>query len=306
MRWVTGAALLLVVTFLAGCADGGGAAEPQATEDFGVAPTEDAGIVIGVVVDDAIRPLVGATVILRIPDAPRTATTDDDGRFAFADVPPGTYFLEATHPQAESAQTSVEVVAGDPDPPVVRLQLTRLFSQEPFHEAIKFTGFIQCGYVAVVISSLCVNDYTTLVINGGCCPELRELVDNRGYVSEVGSGWQTMVFELTWEPSAQGTSEEMFVLVSYTNRTASDWYGQVGGASPVLLRFEQGVQHPTGAGEPPLIPEEGLPNLYTFAGIDGDDVAIGFSQEFEIFQHNFYYGKPPEGWSFVAGDAPPF
>ena len=33
--------------------------------------------------------------------------------------------------------------------------------------------------------------------------------------------------------------------------------------------------------------------------------ALAFSQQFTVFMHFFYYGKPPEGWSLVAGAPEP-
>jgi ABC-type uncharacterized transport system permease subunit len=39
---------------------------------------------------------------------------------------------------------------------------------------------------------------------------------------------------------------------------------------------------------------------------DGQYAAVTVNQKFTIYQNNFYYGVPPEGWSFVNGDEPPF
>lgn len=102
-----------------------------------------------------------------------------------------------------------------------------------------------------------------------------------------------------------------FIRVSFFNRIANDWYGQVGGDNPVLLQLDVDEPHPTQGGSEDNVAPEGRPDLYAFAGIQGDSalpvgVGIGFSQRFTIFQNNFYYGIPPEDWSFVNGDPMPF
>jgi hypothetical protein len=299
---------LLAALLVAGCSGGGDDPEVPPTAPPGVQVSSSTGALHGVVVDQAIRPIAGAAVAISGPSE-RTAETGEDGRFAFGLLAPGTYIVQASHPIFGPAQTTAEVVAGDAEPPALRVLLERLFAQEPFSEAIKFDGFIQCGYDAAVLTSQCVNDYTSIVYPGGLANDLRSVVDNRGYVTAVGPGWQVMVYELLWETTAQGTSEEMFFLVSFFNRTASDHYARAAGASPVALRMHVGEVHDTQAGTEEQVPAEGRPDLYVFAGISaggGLPVGAGVSQPFTFFQHNFYYGLPPDGWSFVAGDVPPF
>ena len=299
---------LLVTVLLSGCSGGGDGEPPGAGLPSGLEVDSVTGALHGVVVDQAIRPVAGATVAISGPNE-RTAETGEDGSFAFGRLPPGTYLVQASHPIFAPAQTTAQVEAGDAEPPAVRVLLERLFAQEPFSEVIKFDGFIQCGYDAAVLTSQCVNDYTTIVVGGGVANDLRTLVDNRGYVTAVGPGWQVMVYELVWEPTAQGTSQEMFFLVSFFNRTASDHYGRATGESPVALRLHVGETHESQAGAEEQVPAEGRPDLYVFAGISaggGLPVGAGVSQSFTFFQHNFYYGLPPEGWSFVGGDVPPF
>lgn len=299
---------VLVPLALGGCAGGGGGAE-DGTPDFGdtgVRATATTGIILGVVVDERIVPIEGATVRLTGGPTEEEATTDAQGRFAFGDLQPGAYFLAVSHFLHASAQASAEVVAGEEDPPVVRVLLARLFDQEPFSEVFKFEGYIQCGYSNPQVSTQCVDDYTRFVVNGGLAPEARELVDHRSFVHAVSAGWQSMVLEMVWEPSAQGTSDELFLITSHYNRTGQHYFGRAEGTNPQLLRFDVGKTHEWNAGgDPDQIEPEGRNDLFSYAGIAGD-VAIGFSQSFTVFHHNFYFGRPPEGWSFVAGDPPPF
>ncbi|MFA5943483.1 MAG: carboxypeptidase-like regulatory domain-containing protein [Candidatus Thermoplasmatota archaeon] len=298
--------LLVVMVLLAGCAGGNGDADHG--DGAGLDVDATTGAIQGVVVDEAIRPIKGAAVRLSGPTE-RNGTTDADGRFAFDALPPGAYLLEVSHPIFSSMQTTTQAVAGDATPPLVRVLLTRLFTQEPFAEAIKFEGFIQCGFDTPFLTSQCVNDYTTILVPGGVANDLRSVVDRRGYVTAVGPGWQVMVYELVWEPSAQGTSEEMFLLASFFNRTSTDQYAQGSGPSPVNLRMTVGETHESQTGTEEQVPAEGRPDLYVFAGIaagGGLPAGVGFSQGFRVFQTNFYYAIPPADWSFVEGDPMPF
>jgi hypothetical protein len=188
----------------------------------------------------------------------------------------------------------------------VKIQLQRLFAQEPFHQTQKFDGYIQCGYaVSGVMSSLCVNDYTHFAPGGPTtCPQCEHLFDNRGTTFQVDGGWQTMVYEMTWDPTAQGTSDRMRLTISHYPRPATHWY--CGGASgdPLLVRMEVGVVCEDQQDEPALVPPEGLPNMHLFAATNappGQPASAAFSQSFTVFMNIFYYGTPPEGWSFIQG-----
>jgi hypothetical protein len=227
---------------LGGCSGAGDGAADEAADfdDTGVRATATTGILLGVVVDERIVPIEGAAVELTGAATEQALTTDAEGRFAFGDLEPGSYFIAVSHFLHAPAQTSAEVVAGEEEPPVVRVLLTRLFEQEPFSEASKFDGYIQCGYANPQVSTQCVDDYTRFVVPGGLAPQVRELVDHRSYVSGVSGGWQSIVLELVWEPSAQGTSDELFVITSHYNRTGTHWYGRAEGAGPAAaLRRRQ-------------------------------------------------------------------
>src|SRR5687768_17548510 len=109
---------------LGGCSGGGdgdGVADEAADfGDSGVRATATTGILLGVVVDERIIPIEGATVRLTGAAANQSKTTDAQGRFAFGDLDPGSYFLAVSHFLHAPAQTSAEVMAGEEEPPVVR------------------------------------------------------------------------------------------------------------------------------------------------------------------------------------------
>lgn len=305
-------ALAVLALLVAGCSGSPAAqadAESAAFDDLGVSASATTGILLGVVVDEAIRPLPDVTISLTGPAATSLqGTTDAAGRFAFGNLEPGTYFVTAQHFLFEAAQTTIEVQAGDDNPRVNRIQLTRLFSQQPFHETLKAEGFIQCGYsISGVMSSLCLNDYTHFV-GPYTCPQCEHILDRRSADFEVGPGWQTMVFEMTWEPTQQATSDQMRLTISHFPRSASHWYCSGIDSSPILLRMDVGVACEDQQSEPELVPPEGLPNMHLFAATAATDqpVSAVWSQSFNVYMNFFYYGSPPAEWSFVAGDEPPF
>jgi Carboxypeptidase regulatory-like domain len=303
-------AALALLVLLAGCSGGGtGGDGGEGDGSTSAAPiAQGNGRLCAVVVDDAIRPIANANVTVKLTDGTtRSVLSGEDGR-ACLDLPPGTYILqvESVTRTYKAAQTSGEVEAGEES--TVKVLLERLFTQEPYHETLKFDGFIQCGYDVTAASSICVNDYTHFV-GPTTCPECEHLVDRRGTEYAVGPGWQTQVYEMVWKTSAQGTSDQMRITVSFYPRVASHWYCSAFGPTPVYMRMDLNVTCENQQDEPELVPPEGLPNMYLFAATkapEGQFVSATFSQSFQVFMNNFYYGAPPDGWSFVNGDPYPF
>lgn len=306
--------LAACVLLLAGCtgASPEGPAADDGFDDLGVAATETTGVILGVVVDGSIRPITDATLTVRGAGVERSTTSDEEGRFAMGDLAPGSYLVRATHLLHAAVDTSVEVEAGVAEPPITRILMERLFSQDPYSETLKFDGFIACGFNAGTTAP-CVTDFTQLAppCGGGCFPELRTIMgDRRDYLTSIGPGWQMLVVEMTFEPSAQATSSNMGFIVSHPNRTgAAHQFGSGAGPSPVYWQAQVGVEADGAASqEPTMIPAEGWPDLLVFSNVRSGDqpAAVTVNQSFTIFQNNFYYGKPADGWSFVNGDERPF
>lgn len=305
--------LSLVVVAFAGCAEEtpGEAADGDSDfDDVPVTVTDDTGAIRGVVVNDAIVPIAGAAVSFTVaPGDERTTKSDAEGRFAFSEVPPGTYFLEATKVVHESAQASVTVVAGVEQPPIVKVQLTRQFTQDPYLETQQYFGFVGCAY-NFGISSTCVNDYTRIapVCGNGCAPQVTGIVDQREYRSEVGPGWQSIIWEMAWDSSVSGTAEEMQITVSFAERIgASHWYTSTSMGQPYRLQCDVGVvcaEQQSGENGEDKISPDGQDNLWNM--ISAGDTNIALQQDIEVFQTNFYYAPAPGDWSFIGGSPTPF
>lgn len=303
--------LLALALLIAGCADDAASAQDDDDFDVDVEVDKDTGGIRGVVVDSTIVPVPDATVKLTSTDPPLETLSDAEGRFAFSKVVPGSHVVEVSKYGFEAVQSSVEVKAGEAQPPVVRIQIQQTYSQAPYSMPFTFDGQIVCSYSASAgitgITAPCVTDYTSLVCPGGCAPALREVQgDSRDWVQEIQSGWKTHMIEMTWDPSAQGTSDQLGFTVSHTERTAYHWYASFGGDNPVVARIDCCEPHPSRQ-QADGIPEEGLPNLLTFANVRGSGpFSLALQQDFQVITHTFYHLAAPEGWSFINGDEPPF
>lgn len=326
---------------LAGCSGSGGTSgDPSATgpdiaddpgsfDDIAGDATETTGIILGVVVDERIVPIEGAEITVAGGTLePKSTTSDALGRFTFSDLLAGDYFLTGKAALHKEIQTSVTVVAGVNDPEVVKLALPRIYQQDPFHVPIEREGYFDCsqalGLVVVWYSSSnCVadpcpiyknyvdqlqcNDYPTRGLNNVTNQE-------REWHMDVEAGWQQIVFEQTWTPSAQGTTPRMGMTVSTykPERNPLHFFASVASGNPMRFQFDVGVTHDTAQtpdGTLEQIPAEGLQRVSYFSSARGGgatEPGLALQQKFNVYIHQFYYGVPKEGWSFVAGDKPPF
>lgn len=308
---------LLLALGLAGCA-GGPAPQPAdqvSFDDLAVDATTTTGIIRGVVVDDRIVPVAEAAIALRGAVGDRATASDAEGRFVFGGLEPGTYFLTVTTSLHKEAQTSAEVVAGIDEPPLVRVQLERLFSQDPFTVQIAQEGFFECSQAGAGLysSSNCVYDPYRWALGP---PSPTQPIDNitqqdREWHADVGPGWQQLVFEMSWQATTQSTSQNMGIVVSTykPERDGGHWFAEFEGGNPLRGQIDVGVEHESASGmDPTAIPPEGLTQMSYFVSVrtDGFTPGLAVNQKFTVYLTMFHYGIPPEGWSFVAGDPLPF
>ncbi len=312
---------LTVMVLLAGCANSAAPAPVQDSfQDKQLESDSETGVIRGVVVDDTFNPVPGATVILNANGGDEETTSDETGRFGFSKVPPGVYFLMASAPLHTEVQFSATVEAGVAKPDILSVQLVRIYPGDPFVTPIKQEGFFQCsqanfpGYL--YSSSPChaqgvvdLDDYGIM------------LDQNRDFHADIDGGWQTMVFEMTWESTAQGTSENMGLSVSTykPERNTNHWFASVASGNPMRFQLDEGEMHPTAQeGDGPMgpLPADGLVQMSYYISVRSPDGAVcaiwcvppGFAldQSFTTYLHVFYYLPAPNEWSIVAGDPLPY
>lgn len=97
-------------------------------------PDDIRGAVSGVVVNEAVFPLPGALVSVR--DRDLSATTDEDGKFVFEDMPPGLYTLVVRIAGHGDGLGTINVKSGLVTKSI--LQVHRLPVLDPYHTTLKF------------------------------------------------------------------------------------------------------------------------------------------------------------------------
>lgn len=132
---------LLAALALAGCSSGNGGGDDIPPGD------PQTGSIKGVVVDQAISPVAGATLTLTGgPDAGKTAESGSDGGFNFTGLAPGDYFVSVAKAGFKGSQTAATVTAGDNDPRSIKLLLERIATATPYLDHYKLEGFYDCAF----------------------------------------------------------------------------------------------------------------------------------------------------------------
>ena len=298
-------ALALVAAMLAGCSDAGSADtdDGPAFDEIQLEATSTTGILRGVVVDDAIRPLAGALVVLTGASGGNTTTTES-GLFGFDGLQPGTYFLHVSKPGFFPVQQSAEVVAGLAEPPAVKVLLPVDATYQPYVTGYTYDGFIECTTNRVVLCGA-----PNTLENQFFCPGYNicygNLTNDRftwNFYYEPNMTW--LQTEMAWE-STQALSPELGLEMETLadGCEEDDYYFFERSASPLVWGANKTAIEET---EVVLSPE--CPVYYSiFSGpISGAPVGFTIQQRFTAFSHSFYSYAPPEGWAFtVDGFVPP-
>lgn len=240
----------------------------------GPASAAGKGGIVGVVVDEAIRPLAGANVTLGQTKA--TVRSDAQGRFAFADLAPGFYTLSVAAKGFFTVQATADVKAGETYRARVPLQAD--LSPQPYHQTTKFHGFIEVwgGIAQFFVESVADNELG----NGtALCQCIYKFTPDPGLAG--------LVFEAVWtetvpHPAGQGDNQ-FYALVSQQGSSMfSDHYC----SSPCRYDVDLKDYKPG--------PTE--------ATLQGPDLYVSFEQDYDMFVTQFYRAPQPTGWSFVQGD----
>lgn len=289
---------LLVTAMLAGCASSTPPAPPADDFDIDLTPTKTTGVIRGVVVDEGIRPLVNVLIVLK-GAAPANTTSNENGAFGFAGLEPGTYFMEVSKIGYFPVQTSADVVAGDPEPPIVKVLLKADVSATPFWQAQTYDGFIQCTTSVLVLCGI------ANVLTGDDVTADRFAWDQ--YFANNASLIQA---EMVWD-STQAASPELYFELEALNdaceKNSDAKYDSVGrflnstrGISPVYATVNQTEVEAWSIGE--LCPI--WVSIFS-GGAAGTPVGFTVQQTFTMYFHTFHGYLPPTGWRFAIDGAPP-
>lgn len=299
--------LVLVATVLAGCSDGNDKDLGPEFEELGLQATATTGIIRGVVVDPAIKPIAGATVVL---NGVGETTTTEGGLFGFDAVEPGTKFLSVAKVGYKPTQTSTEVVAGEAEPAILKVLLDPDPGSVPFYVQQHYTGFISCSYKA----------HTTVFRASDCDP-----TGHLGYRDRDDSHpWFPIEAQPTYYQSEmiwKATQEFSKSLVTIQWACDADNCGDddfrlcnVRGTSPLVCRVtltEGGGGGGVGIEEAELGTDHMGYEVSMFAncnpqctvGVSG--VGLALDQPFDVYNTLFHQYAPPADWLFVESNTVP-
>lgn len=327
MRAVTAVALLVSLAF-AGCAgnDSGSTSSNAAdtprslkelemqADGYEVESSPDKGIIRGVVVDEAIRPVPQADITLRFLGGdgsdPIEAKTDGNGLFGFGNLEPGAYSILAKRLGYLDAQSSADVQAGVKSPPIVKIILQADPAGLPTFEVFKYDGFIECGFVAVALRlAVC---STPSIATDILCAEAEVCpgnLTNDQFIARHVIDPNNLAFvqsEMAWD-STQALGTRMNVVPGHWDPESDEWGdiegSAVDGESPITMRF--------GKGQAGAIEEVGGFQVRVFSSYPEDTgvgglwgIGLTLQQEFTIITHAFHGFEPDEAWTFLADGSP--
>lgn len=309
-------AAVVLLPLLAGCS--GGKQDAAAPLEA----TATTGLLRGVVVDEAIRPLRGVRITVPQPDGTvLNSTTAEDGAFAFGDLVPGGYIVQASKLGYLDTALAANVTAGDGDPDGLRVQMRADVLNAPFVEVFQFTGFLQCSFTVFVARVAACNpsEAGQPLCNptGICTGPVNNLTSDK-FMAVHSVSRQAVRFlqsELVWEAGSSLSSSLKAVPGS---RDPADGkindYRPFEGESPLAMPMDGAVAQALfiGNGKDLVVrvfsgymnetrPPTCLPSPV------GCPWGVGatYEQRFDLFTHVFYGFQPPEGWRFSSDGTPP-
>lgn len=316
------ALLLVVATVLAGCSSG----SPGEPPVDGLDVTDTTGGIRGIVVDQAVVPVVGANVTL---SGGQSTTSGEGGTFSFTGLAPGEYFLSVGKPGFQGAQVTATVVAGVPDPPIVKVLLERLSTAQPYLDFFKLDGFYECAHALFFVTDTC--DWVPRtgwdVYNESqgspppAVPRSALRYYNTQYV-DVPADTYAIVQEAFWENEA---APVLWIMIDETPIDAgcdcSDSYSNVVGESPTYNRldrflpdgsanteFRADLVNGDAVGEFPagqLVAVRGFIPFAESPASSGDPntwAYVATNLSFTVITTLFHNYVPQDGWTFETKD----
>jgi hypothetical protein len=309
--------LLVAALVLAGCA--GNAApstetqQPTTTTQSTTATTSTTSqppssspkvmVIQGLVVDEGVRPLAGATVT--ILELNRTQVTGAGGTFRFEGLVPTTYFVRATAPEYSTQTLSIDPVRAEE---VLKFQLTATPRSLAYNQTFHFQGHIQCALEVLIISPSCDSLLTDPRVGG---PALFN--DTSVTYVPVLQGWQTIVVDVVFNPEEQPLLDGIRLTVrgSYDSENFGTYqqYGRFFSPEPFTFRIEPNGTYDKGDAPVPANTTQFQFNAYPHskgyhtvcapapASLCLLGVGTGLDVSFDLYLTVFYVEAAPEGWT---------
>ena len=292
--------LVAVATLLlAGCSDPAApAGEPAAS----AAPSTMA--IVGLVQDEALAPVAGANVTLRLLD--RTTTTDAAGSFRFDGLAASAYLVDVNATGFEPASlTAAPKPGGNASLGFVLLQQTSL---RPRVTLEHFRGTYECAFEALIIP--------------GSCDVLLEMAgqsafeDLSTFQAGLGRNWQSIAvdvdFDLTASPGLEGLRLVVRGLNDADQLNEYQQYGRFSGTQPFTAILDVNGTYDDGDGPVPgnltalefvVYPQghgyhqacEPTEQFGCFLG-----AGAGTDVQFDLYVTVFYNQKAPEGYTLLT------
>jgi hypothetical protein len=206
----------------------------------------------------------------------RNVTTDDQGRFALTGIVPGIHFVQASAAGFLATQSSALIEAGKVSD--LRIALAADASPRPFHDILKFKGFIQASAgIATYAADLLGNETGVTFCQCTLYFQLDPTV-------------KTVVYEAVWTESLPPPTGP------------AEFYWEVEAAGDDVVHIESAY-----ATSPVLahIPAQQFwPNVtHMQALLTGPFEWVESNQEYQMFVTLFHNAAAPKGWSIVQGDS---
>lgn len=302
-------------------ADGKADAFDNAVNDVNVQATATTGVIRGVVVDAAIRPLAKAVISVVTREKTLVTNTTLNGAFGFQGLQPGTYFLKAHKAGFTDQQVSVDVKAGVSDPPVSKIQLAvdRSFVK-PYYNVVKHAGFVECTTSVLVLCGA-PNLIFGLECQGAFAPVpaycIGNLTNDRFTWDEYFEPNATMIqSEMVWT-SSQAASPALYFEMETLNGgcEGGGFLNNTRGESPIYATVNASViqEHKIGVICPiyysvfsgDAVEAAAGSNPSCLPGAPCIGVGATVEQTFDMYMHSFYGFTPPAGWRFSKDGDPP-
>ena len=234
----------------------------------------------GTVTNDEALPIVGADVALL--ELELSLLTDESGRYAFRETPPGTYTLIASKLGYETIAKKVEILEGTVTTQM--LQLVPMATEEPYHETFPFRGRVACGVGGV--SPCAVFLFFSLVGQ----PDPSGNAQGINWTYDEDAYPDTVIVEVIWTPTATATGQAlnygMFTSLDGIDRS---YIADGNKGSPIYVRASEAQLRKA---------YEDYASEFQFI-LYPDAEGATFQQDFSLYRTDFYNGEAPDNWTFV-------